>query len=283
MKTRLVNTALPLALLGILGLSWEASVHFFEIPSYILPGPWEIVKVMWQRMDLFAAHGLVTLIEIGLGFWLALVVGLTLAVLIHASRIIERSFLPLIISSQTIPVFAIAPLLILWFGYGIGSKVVMTAIIVFFPIVINTVEGLKAADPDTLALLQILEASPGQVFFKVRVPQSLPFVFSGIKIGVAVSVIGAVIGEWVGGSGRFRISNDPRKCPASGRTRVCFNLLAVHFGNGLIWTCGGGGAFACSLATWWIEQLRIRIHSRRFVNNAGYSQLECGREKGKRR
>lgn len=198
MNTRFVNTALPVALLGILGLSWEASVHYFKIPSYILPGPWKILKVMWQRMDLLAAHALVTLTEIGLGFWLALVVGLTLAVLIHSSRIIERSFLPLIISSQTIPVFAIAPLLILWFGYGIGSKVVMTAIIVFFPIVINTVEGLKAADPDTLALLQILEASPGQVFFKVRVPQSLPFVFSGIKIGVAVSVIGAVIGEWVG-------------------------------------------------------------------------------------
>jgi ABC-type nitrate/sulfonate/bicarbonate transport system permease component len=198
MKTRFANTALPVALLVILGLSWEASVHFFEIPSYILPGPWAILKVMWQRMDLLVAHGVVTLIEIGLGFWLALVVGLTLAVLIHSSRIIERSFLPLIISSQTIPVFAIAPLLILWFGYGIGSKVVMTAIIVFFPIVVNTVEGLKAADPDTLALLKILEASPGQVFFKVRVPQSLPFVFTGIKIGVAVSVIGAVIGEWVG-------------------------------------------------------------------------------------
>lgn len=198
MKTRFAYIALPVALLVILGLSWEASVHFFEIPSYILPGPWAILKVMWQRMDLLAAHGVVTLIEIGLGFWVALVGGLTLAVLIHSSRIIERSFLPLIISSQTIPVFAIAPLLILWFGYGIGSKVVMTAIIVFFPIVVNTVEGLKAADPDTLALLKILEASPGQVFFKVRVPQSLPFVFSGIKIGVAVSVIGAVIGEWVG-------------------------------------------------------------------------------------
>jgi ABC-type nitrate/sulfonate/bicarbonate transport system permease component len=198
MKTRFAHIALPVALLVILGLSWEASVHFFEIPSYILPGPWALVQVLWQRMDLLAAHGVVTLIEIGLGFWLALVVGLTLAVLIHSSRIIERSFLPLIISSQTIPVFAIAPLLILWFGYGIGSKVVMTAIIVFFPIVVNTVEGLKAADPDTLALLKILEASPGQVFFKVRVPQSLPFVFSGIKIGVAVSVIGAVIGEWVG-------------------------------------------------------------------------------------
>jgi ABC-type nitrate/sulfonate/bicarbonate transport system permease component len=157
-----------------------------------------ILQVMWQRVDLLAFHALVTLTEIGLGFVVALVIGLALAVMIHSSRIIERAFLPLVISSQTIPVFAIAPLLILWFGYGIGSKVVMTAIIVFFPIVINTVEGLKAADPDTLALLQILEASPSQIFFKVRIPQSLPFVFSGIKIGVAVSVIGAVIGEWVG-------------------------------------------------------------------------------------
>jgi len=198
MKARFYNTVMPIALLVILGLGWEASVHLFEIPPYVLPGPLQILKVMWQRMDLLAAHGLVTLTEIGLGFWVALVVGFTLAVLIHSSRILERAFLPLIISSQTIPVFAIAPLLILWFGYGIGSKVVMTAIIVFFPIVINTVEGLKAADPDTLALLKILEATPGQVFLKVRIPQSLPFVFSGIKIGVAVSVIGAVIGEWVG-------------------------------------------------------------------------------------
>lgn len=173
-------------------------MHFFKIPVYMLPGPWKILKVMWQRMDLLAFHALVTLMEIGLGFLAALVLGLTLAILIHSSQILERAFLPLIISSQTVPVFAIAPLLILWFGYGIGSKVVMTAIIVFFPIVINTVEGLKAADPDTLALLKILEATPWQVFFKVRVPQALPFVFSGVKIGVAVSVIGAVIGEWVG-------------------------------------------------------------------------------------
>ena len=198
MKSRFLNTALPIAILAFSGICWEASVRIFDTPQYVLPGPWMILQVMWQRVDLLAFHALVTLTEIGLGFLVALVIGLALAVMIHSSRIIERAFLPLVISSQTIPVFAIAPLLILWFGYGIGSKVVMTAIIVFFPIVINTVEGLKAADPDTLALLQILEASPRQVFFKVRIPQSLPFVFSGIKIGVAVSVIGAVIGEWVG-------------------------------------------------------------------------------------
>ncbi len=198
MRVRLINTVLPMVLLVVLGLFWEAAVHFFKIPVYILPGPWKILRVMWQRTDLLAFHALVTLTEISLGFAVALVLGLTLALLIYSSRILERAFLPLIISSQTIPVFAIAPLLILWFGYGIGSKVVMTAIIVFFPIVINTVEGLKSADPDTVALLRILEATPAQVFFKVRIPQALPFVFSGIKIGVAVSVIGAVIGEWVG-------------------------------------------------------------------------------------
>ncbi len=198
MKAGYLNTVLPIVILVLLGLCWEALVHFFNIPAYVLPGPWKVMKVMWQRLDLLAFHALVTLTEIALGFGVALVLGLILAVLIHASRILERAFLPLIISSQTIPVFAIAPLLILWFGYGIGSKVVMTAIIVFFPIVINTVEGLKAADLDTLALLEILEATPRQVFFKVRIPQALPFVISGIKIGVAVSVIGAVIGEWVG-------------------------------------------------------------------------------------
>jgi ABC-type nitrate/sulfonate/bicarbonate transport system permease component len=198
MKTRLLNIALPLAVLLVLALCWEAAVHAFDIPPYLLPTPWKIFQTLWNHMDLLARHGLVTLTEIGLGFLLALALGLVLAVLIHSSKILERAFLPLIISSQTIPVFAIAPLLILWFGYGIGSKIVMTAIIVFFPIVINAVQGLKAADPDTLALLMILEASPTQLFFKVRVPQSLPFLFAGIKIGVAVSVIGAVIGEWVG-------------------------------------------------------------------------------------
>jgi ABC-type nitrate/sulfonate/bicarbonate transport system permease component len=197
-KSRILSVVLPLSVLLAIGLVWEAAVRGFEIPSYILPGPAKILVVMWHRLDLLVFHGLITLLEIGLGFLAALVLGVGLAVAIHASRTVERSLMPLVIASQTIPVFAIAPLLILWFGYGIGSKVVMTLIIVFFPIVINTVQGLRAADPDTVALLRILEASPLQIFFKVRVPQALPHVFSGLKIGVAVSVIGAVIGEWVG-------------------------------------------------------------------------------------
>ena len=195
---RLLNWLPPLALLIVVGLAWEGAVRWWNIPRYMLPGPGRVLLVCWNRADLLLGHSLATLTEIGLGLVAALLAGLGLAVIIHVSQTMKRALLPLIIASQTIPVFAVAPLLILWFGYGLWSKVVMTALIVFFPIVVNTARGLDSADPDLIALMIILEASPAQIFFKVRVPQSLPFVFAGLKIGVAVSVIGAVIGEWVG-------------------------------------------------------------------------------------
>lgn len=192
------DVLLPAGLLALIGLVWEEAVHLWGVPHYILPAPTEIFSVMWSRRGLLLSHSAVTLAEIGVGFAIAAGVGFMLAYAIHSSRIMERTLMPLIIASQTIPVFAIAPLLILWFGYGMGSKVVMAAIIVFFPIVINTVAGLRASDPDILSMLRIMEASSWQILVKVMIPQSLPFVFSGLKIGVAVAVIGAVIGEWVG-------------------------------------------------------------------------------------
>lgn len=198
MKTRIRDIILPFLLLFLGGCAWETAVRFWEIPAYILPAPLEILEVILVRREILMEHALVTLAEIGAGFMLALIVGVVAGILIHSSKLLERALLPLVIASQTIPVFAIAPLLVLWFGYGIGSKVVMAAIIVFFPIVINTVEGLRAADRDLIDMLTIMEASQTQIFFKVRVPQALPFLFAGVKIGIAVSVIGAVIGEWVG-------------------------------------------------------------------------------------
>jgi ABC-type nitrate/sulfonate/bicarbonate transport system permease component len=198
MKRFWMDSILPFMLLVAIGVFWEAAVSIWHIPSYILPPPSRIILVIGERWNLLVTNSLVTLGEITAGFVVALIGGVALALAIHSSRIVERATLPLVIASQTIPVFAIAPLLILWFGYGMGSKVVMAAIIVFFPIVINTVDGLRAADPDTISLLKVLEATPRQIMLKVRIPQALPFVFSGLKIGVAVSVIGAVIGEWVG-------------------------------------------------------------------------------------
>jgi len=198
MKRFWMDSVLPFVLLAAIGGFWEAAVRIWHIPSYILPSPSRIILVIGERWNLLLANSVVTLAEVTMGFVVALIGGVALALAIHSSRIVERTTLPLVIASQTIPVFAIAPLLILWFGYGMGSKVVMAAIIVFFPIVINTVDGLRAADPDTISLLEVLEATPRQIMLKVRIPQALPFVFSGLKIGVAVSVIGAVIGEWVG-------------------------------------------------------------------------------------
>ncbi len=198
MKRFWMDSILPFMLLVAIGGFWEMAVRIWHIPSNILPPPSRIILVIGERWHLLVANSLVTLGEITAGFVVALIGGLALALAIHSSRIVERATLPLVIASQTIPVFARAPLLSLWFGYGMGSKVVMAAIIVFFPIVINTVEGLRAADPDTISLLKVLEATPRQIMVKVRIPQALPFIFSGLKIGVAVSVIGAVIGEWVG-------------------------------------------------------------------------------------
>ncbi|RMF87693.1 MAG: ABC transporter permease [Nitrospinota bacterium] len=188
----------PAALLGLFFLGWELGVAVLGVPAYLLPPPSRIFQTFLESKALLVMHAWVTAQEIVVGFALAFVVGMGFAFLIVHSPLVEKALYPLIIASQTIPVFAIAPLLIVWFGYGIMPKVVMTALITFFPMVVNGVDGLRAADPDFLNLLRTLKATRWQLFWKVRLPAALPFFFSGIKIGVAVSVIGAVIGEWVG-------------------------------------------------------------------------------------
>lgn len=188
----------PLVLLAIILAAWEAAVRVFDIPFYILPAPGRIAGVLAGDRALLLGEAAVTLGEVMLGFAIAFVVGVVLALAIFSSRTVERAVYPLVIASQTVPVFAIAPLLVVWFGYGTLSKIVMAALIVFFPIVVNTVDGLRAADPDMVNLLVILGAGPAEIVRRVRVPAALPFVFSGTRIAVATSVIGAVIGEWVG-------------------------------------------------------------------------------------
>lgn len=188
----------PAVLLAAILLAWEWGVRAFGVPFYILPSPVRIARLMVTDQGVLLSEAGVTLAEVLLGFAIAFIVGASLALLIFSSRTVERAVYPLIIASQTVPVFAIAPLLIVWFGYGMLSKVAMAALIVFFPIVVNTVDGLRAADPDAVNLLLILGATPGQILWKIRAPAALPFVFSGTRIAVATSVIGAVIGEWVG-------------------------------------------------------------------------------------
>ena len=195
-----VNWIFPIGILVFLVIVWEVLVRVLNVPSWQLPPPSAILDELIISRSLLLDHTFVTLKEIVVGFSVALLTGLILAAGIAYSRILERSVYPIIIASQTIPIIAIAPLLLIWVGYGLTPKVIIVALICFYPIAVNTVDGLKSIDPDMISMFRTLGASRFQVFTKLQVPNSLPFMFSGMKIGISVSVIAAVIGEWVGGS-----------------------------------------------------------------------------------
>ena len=185
--------------IGII-IVWEFWVKIFGIQEWLLPPPTAIFSEMFESKDLFLMHTLVTINEVVLGFMFALIVGIFLAGAISYSNLVERVAYPFVIASQTVPVIVIAPLLLIWIGYGILPKIIVVMLISFFPIVVNTVDGLKSADTEMMNMLRTLGASKQQQFFKVRVPYSIPFLFSGMRIAITLSVIGAVIGEWVGSS-----------------------------------------------------------------------------------
>ncbi len=191
----------PPAVLILMALgAWEGAVHLFHIARWLLPPPSSIGAELLESRSLLLRHTWVTLEEVILGFALALVIGIAVAAAIAYSQIVERAAYPFVIASQTIPIIAIAPVLLIWIGYGIWPKIIVVVLISFFPIVVNTVDGLKSADPDMLNMMRTLGASRWQLFTKVQVPTSVPFLFSGIRVAIALSVIGAVIGEWVGAS-----------------------------------------------------------------------------------
>ena len=188
-------------LLVLLALGvWEVWVRLADTPRWLLPPPSAIARTLLDDRALLLRHARVTLGEVLLGFGLALAAGMLLAVLIDASTVLARAVYPLVIASQTVPVVALAPLLLIWLGYGLLPKVLVTALIGFFPIVVNTVDGLRATDRDVLDLLRALGAGRWTRFRLARLPAALPFVFSGARVAVAVCVIGAVFGELVGSS-----------------------------------------------------------------------------------
>lgn len=199
-STVLSRWAAPGAIILIVLAAWEAAVRLFQVERWLLPSPSAIGAELVESRDLLLRHTLVTLEEVVIGFALALVVGIAAAMAIAYSRIVERAAYPFVIASQTVPIIAIAPLLLVWIGYGIWPKIIVVVLISFFPIVVNMVDGLKSVDPDMLNMMRSLGAGRRQIFTKVQAPSSLPFLFSGVRVAIALSVIGAVIGEWVGAS-----------------------------------------------------------------------------------
>ena len=194
----------PILLVVLLIGLWQvaASTGFLAdtlgLENFLVPSPKEIADVMWKDRDLLADNAWVTLYEIVAGFFVALVVGLLAAYTLHRSELVRRAGYPLVVASQTIPIIVLAPILVVWFGYGIGPKLFIIALICFFPITVNALDGLRSADPLSIRMMRTLYASKWQIFRRVEAPTAAPYVFSGAKIAVAVAVIGAVFGEWAG-------------------------------------------------------------------------------------
>jgi len=195
---RLAALAAPVVLVVILLLVWEGAVQWFAVPHYVLPPPSRIVAAFVSHFPSLLAHASVTLVEIAAGLLLGGVGGFALAILVFLSPLLERTLYPLIIASQMVPVFAIAPLLVVWMGYGVWPKAVVAALIGFFPIVVNASDGLRAPSEETVELFRSLGATRGQILRKLRLPASLPTLFAGLKVAATLCVVGATIGEWVG-------------------------------------------------------------------------------------
>ena len=188
-----------LLVLVLLGL-WQGIVEALDVRPWLLPTPWDIGRAIEDSWDLLLRHTWVTLQEVLVGFGVAFAAGVIMAVLIVSFKTLERAVYPIVIASQTVPIIAIAPILVIWFGFGLLPKVIVIALIAFFPVVVNTIDGLKGTDPELLALARTLGAPRWRVFTKIQFPAALPMLFTGTKMAAAVSVIGAILGEWVGAS-----------------------------------------------------------------------------------
>ncbi|MFZ7233423.1 ABC transporter permease [Avibacterium avium] len=181
-------------------LCWQGAISIFAIPHYLLPEPVAVLNEVASQWALLFMHAKITLWEILLGLVLGFLFGLLSALLLASSQTLSAFLLPILIASQAIPVFAIAPLLVLWFGYGIASKIAMTILIIYFPVTAACYDGLRNTPKQWLELAQTMGISSRQLLFKVRLPAALPALASGLRIAVSVAPIGAIVGEWVGSS-----------------------------------------------------------------------------------
>ena len=185
--------------LGLLVL-WQLVVWLSGVPPYILPAPWPVAKAVWVNASRLAGHAGVTLLEIVAGLLIGSVFGAFSALLMIISRGLKQWLLPVLVISQAVPVFALAPLLVLWLGYGLGSKIAMAVLIIFFPVTAAFYDGLRRADPGWLEMARVMNAPPRAILLQIQLPAALPALASGLRVASAVAPIGAVVGEWVGSS-----------------------------------------------------------------------------------
>lgn len=187
----------PAALLVGILLAWEAFVRTSGVPNFVLPPPSRIIVFLAAHWQSVLYHAVVTIRQSLSGFLLSVTIGIFLGIVIVQFKFLEEAFLPLLVTTQVIPTIAIAPLLVLWLGFGSAPKIAVAFLVSFFPIVINTVAGLRAVEEDLLYLIRGLSATRWQELFKIRFPHALPFLFAAFRVSITLSLIGGVVGEFV--------------------------------------------------------------------------------------
>ncbi|MBN8920368.1 MAG: ABC transporter permease, partial [Rhizobiales bacterium] len=197
-RERLTNAVTPFAAIAGVILVWALAVKVFHIPDYLLPAPQDVLaRIVKERASLLD-HGSYTLMSVLVGFVTSVAIAVPLAFAIVLSRSVERATMPLLVMSQTIPKVAIAPILVIWLGFGILPKIAIVFLISFFPIVVSTVVGLKSVESDMIDLVRSMGAGTTKIMLRVRGPSALPQMFAGFKIAICLSVVGAIVGEFVG-------------------------------------------------------------------------------------
>jgi ABC-type nitrate/sulfonate/bicarbonate transport system permease component len=230
-----------------LAARWEVLADALEIEPFLVPAPSEVAEALWDDRSLLALNAWVTIQEVLLGFAIAVAAGFGFAILLHLSETLRRALYPLLMASQTVPVIAIAPILVVWLGFGIGPKLAIIALVCFFPITVNTLDGLRSVDPELPRMMRTLDASRLQTLFRVEVPSALPFLLSGAKIAAVISVIGAVFGEWSGadqGLGHLILV-------AQGQLQTARVFAAVVVLSAVAIVLFGGLALAERRLAWW--------------------------------
>lgn len=199
---RLASSSVFLGIVSLVcaALLWQVAVTIFPIKSYLLPSPVAIGSTIVSQFPFQAQHALVTLREVLVGFGIAVLIGVPTAVAITFVPVVEKLFYPILVATQAVPKVAVAPLFLVWFGFGEAPKVAMAAVIAVFPVIVDTAVGLRAIDPDMVRLARSMRAGPLKTFWKVRLPVALPNIFAGLKMAMTFSVIGAVVGEFVAGT-----------------------------------------------------------------------------------
>ncbi|MFQ5912243.1 MAG: ABC transporter permease [Nitrospinota bacterium] len=226
-----VDFLFPILFLILVVAAWQAAVAIFDIQQILLPAPSAVAKSLAEDWLYLLQHSWITGGEVVLGFLASALLGVPAGILIVWSKTLERTLMPIFVTSQTIPKIAVAPLFVVWFGIGVLPKVIVSFLIAFFPVVISTSVGLRTVEMEMMDLIQSMNATKWQVFRKVRIPNSMPFIFNGLKIATAFATVGAVVGEFVGsdkGLGHVLIvSNSMLETPQLFAALIPLSLIGV--------------------------------------------------------